>query len=89
MMRIEDVVIKTIVSAEVPVATACKMFMPFRGNCFGRFHYVSKSFLIYMKNSFVNTCGGTMIINTKHFFSNQFQKKQIIANIVLCEPLLF
>lgn len=34
MMRIEDVVIKTIVSAEVPVATACKMFMPFRGNCF-------------------------------------------------------
>lgn len=34
MMRIEDVVIKTIVSVEVPVATACKMFMPFRGNCF-------------------------------------------------------
>lgn len=25
----------------------------------------------------------------KAFFSNQFQKKQIIANIVLCEPLLF
>lgn len=42
-----------------------------------------------MKNSFVNTCGGTMIINTKHFFSNQFQKKQIIAKIVLCETLLF
>lgn len=35
MMRIEDVIIKTIVSVEVPVATACKMFMPFRGNCFG------------------------------------------------------
>ncbi|XP_062587212.1 tubulin polyglutamylase TTLL5-like isoform X4 [Saccostrea cucullata] len=34
MMRIEDVIIKTIVSVEVPVATACKMFMPFRGNCF-------------------------------------------------------
>lgn len=34
MMRIEDVVIKTILSVEVPVATACKMFMPFRGNCF-------------------------------------------------------
>lgn len=42
-----------------------------------------------MKNSFVNTCGSTMMINTKDFFSNQFQKKQIIANIVLCETLLF
>ena len=36
MMRIEDVVIKTIISAELQVATACKMFMPHRGNCFGK-----------------------------------------------------
>ena len=35
MMRIEDVIIKTLISAELPIATACKMFMPFRGNCFG------------------------------------------------------
>lgn len=34
MMRIEDVIIKTLISAEMPIATACKMFMPFRGNCF-------------------------------------------------------
>ncbi|XP_041351009.1 tubulin polyglutamylase TTLL5-like [Gigantopelta aegis] len=34
MMRIEDVVIKTIISAELQIATACKMFMPHRGNCF-------------------------------------------------------
>ncbi|KAL5009107.1 hypothetical protein ScPMuIL_014688 [Solemya velum] len=34
MMRIEDVIIKTIVSVELPIATACKMFMPHRGNCF-------------------------------------------------------
>ncbi|XP_053394051.1 tubulin polyglutamylase TTLL5-like isoform X10 [Mercenaria mercenaria] len=34
MMKIEDVVIKTIVSVELPIATACKMFMPFKGNCF-------------------------------------------------------
>ncbi|OWF35945.1 Tubulin polyglutamylase TTLL5 [Mizuhopecten yessoensis] len=34
MMRIEDVVIKSILSVELPIATACKMFMPFRGNCF-------------------------------------------------------
>ncbi|XP_076443155.1 tubulin polyglutamylase TTLL5-like isoform X2 [Babylonia areolata] len=34
MMRIEDVVIKTLLSVELTIATACKMFMPFRGNCF-------------------------------------------------------
>ncbi|XP_064621564.1 tubulin polyglutamylase TTLL5-like isoform X3 [Lineus longissimus] len=34
MLRIEDVVIKTIISAEMHVATACRMFMPFKGNCF-------------------------------------------------------
>ncbi|XP_066282278.1 tubulin polyglutamylase TTLL5-like isoform X4 [Branchiostoma lanceolatum] len=34
MVRIEDVVVKTILSAEMHIATACKMFMPYRGNCF-------------------------------------------------------
>ncbi|XP_025104519.1 tubulin polyglutamylase TTLL5-like isoform X3 [Pomacea canaliculata] len=34
MMKIEDAVIKTILSVELSIATACKMFMPFRGNCF-------------------------------------------------------
>ncbi|WAR19156.1 TTLL5-like protein [Mya arenaria] len=34
MMKIEDCVIKTILSVELPIATACKMFMPFKGNCF-------------------------------------------------------
>ncbi|KAL8565160.1 hypothetical protein ACOMHN_003947 [Nucella lapillus] len=34
MMRIEDVVIKTLLSVELSIATACKMFMPYRGNCF-------------------------------------------------------
>ena len=47
MMRIEDVVIKTIVSVEVPVATACKMFMPFRGNCFGRFPYIYRVWTLF------------------------------------------
>ena len=37
MMRVEDVIIKTIVSVEMPIASACKMFMPFRGNCFGKY----------------------------------------------------
>jgi len=37
MMSIEDVIIKTLISVELPIATACKMFMPYRGNCFGMF----------------------------------------------------
>ena len=36
MMRVEDVIIKTLLSAENTVATACKMFMPYKGNCFGK-----------------------------------------------------
>ena len=36
MMKIEDCVIKTIMSVELPIATACKMFMPYKGNCFGK-----------------------------------------------------
>lgn len=34
MMRIEDVVVKTILSGELHIASACKMFMPHPGNCF-------------------------------------------------------
>ena len=36
MMRIEDVVIKTILAGELHIASACKMFMPYSGNCFGK-----------------------------------------------------
>lgn len=35
MMRVEDVIVKTLIAAELPIATACKMFVPYRGNCFG------------------------------------------------------
>ena len=35
-MRVEDAIIKTLISVETPIATACKMFMPFKGNCFGK-----------------------------------------------------
>ncbi|XP_058965337.2 tubulin polyglutamylase TTLL5 isoform X1 [Pocillopora verrucosa] len=34
MMRIEDVVVKTIIAGELHIASACKMFMPYAGNCF-------------------------------------------------------
>ncbi|XP_077966117.1 tubulin polyglutamylase TTLL5-like isoform X3 [Styela clava] len=33
MMRIEAVIIKAIIAAELPIATACKMFVPNRENC--------------------------------------------------------
>ncbi|KAK3093578.1 hypothetical protein FSP39_017678 [Pinctada imbricata] len=46
MMRVEDVIIKSILSVEMPVATACKMFMPHRGNCFGRYLHVVEDFII-------------------------------------------
>ena len=35
MMRVEDVIIKTILCSEEQIASACKLFMPNRGNCFG------------------------------------------------------
>ncbi|XP_071832466.1 tubulin polyglutamylase TTLL5-like isoform X3 [Apostichopus japonicus] len=34
LARIEEVINKVVICAEFPVATACKMFMPNRGNCF-------------------------------------------------------
>lgn len=36
MMAIEDVVIKTLLSVESQISAACRMFVPNRGNCFGK-----------------------------------------------------
>ena len=38
MMHIEEAIIKTLVSVESPMASAARMFMPFRGNCFGNYY---------------------------------------------------
>ncbi|XP_048711496.1 tubulin polyglutamylase TTLL5 isoform X4 [Caretta caretta] len=35
MASVEDLIIKTIISAELAIATACKTFLPHRGSCFG------------------------------------------------------
>ena len=32
--KINDIIIKTIVSAESMIVNACEMFVPHRGNCF-------------------------------------------------------
>ncbi|XP_018430925.1 PREDICTED: tubulin polyglutamylase TTLL5, partial [Nanorana parkeri] len=34
MSQVEDLIIKTIISGELPIAAACKSFLPNRGNCF-------------------------------------------------------
>ncbi|XP_074854891.1 tubulin polyglutamylase TTLL5 isoform X2 [Carettochelys insculpta] len=34
MASVEDLIIKTIISAELAIATACKSFLPHRGSCF-------------------------------------------------------
>uniref|UniRef100_A0A671QIS9 Tubulin--tyrosine ligase-like protein 5 n=1 Tax=Sinocyclocheilus anshuiensis TaxID=1608454 RepID=A0A671QIS9_9TELE len=36
MGQIEDLIIKAVLSAEIHIATACKMFVPHRCNCFGK-----------------------------------------------------
>jgi len=36
MMAIEDVCIKTLLSVESQISAACRMFLPTRGNCFGK-----------------------------------------------------
>lgn len=36
MGQIEDLIIKSVLSAEIHIATACKMFVPHRCNCFGK-----------------------------------------------------
>jgi tubulin polyglutamylase TTLL5 len=38
MMAIEDVVIKTLLSVESQISAACRMFLPTRGNCFGKIY---------------------------------------------------
>ena len=37
-MSIEDAVIKTIISGEVPIAAASRNFQPYKTNCFGKLH---------------------------------------------------
>lgn len=32
--KINDIIIKTIVSADAVVVNACEMFVPYKGNCF-------------------------------------------------------
>ena len=35
MMSIEDIIIKTFISVQSQISTACQMFVPYKSNCFG------------------------------------------------------
>lgn len=43
MKQVEDLIIKAVLSAELQIATACKMFVPHKTNCFGNI------FIIFLK----------------------------------------
>ena len=60
-MKVEDLIIKTLLSAEIPIANACRMFLPHRENCFELFgfdvifgelvksySYLAKEFLLFI-----------------------------------------
>jgi hypothetical protein len=38
MMSIEDIIIKTFISVESQISSACQTFVPNRSNCFGLYH---------------------------------------------------
>ena len=38
--KIEDLVIKTLICGEIPIATAYKMFVPHHGSCFGKLNTI-------------------------------------------------
>ena len=38
MKQVEDLIVKAVLSAELQIASACKMFCPYRTNCFGKGH---------------------------------------------------
>lgn len=46
MRQVEDLIIKAVLSAELQIASACKMFVPNKTNCFGdHFIFLLKRFL--------------------------------------------
>ena len=54
MSRVEDVVIKTVISGELPIAGACKAFMNQKTNCFGK--YILNSWLHYINTTCIIQC---------------------------------
>ena len=60
MRQVEDLIIKAILSAELQIATACKMFVPHKANCFGNtFIFCLKCCMSKVEDAY-----------TTHFFSH-------------------
>ena len=51
MGRIEDVIVKTMISVEFSVGTACRMFVPSKNCCFGKY---PQAFIFPLRNLIVN-----------------------------------
>ena len=56
MMRVEDVIIKTLLCGVQHISSACTQFQPHRGNCFGE-HCTQKSFYVTVTIIMVTTLG--------------------------------
>ena len=72
MMRIEDVIVKTILCSEEQIASACKLFMPHRGSCFGEYtdiNYIGDNMVcvysihIMLLIRLLSACSKTLRIN--------------------------
>jgi hypothetical protein len=65
MMQIEETIIKTLLSVESPLASAARMFIPFKGNCFGKIYYL----LNVHKRKLLNASGREFILYTILYFN--------------------
>lgn len=56
MASVEDLIIKTIISAELAIATACKAFVPHRGVCFGKEVILTRTIVGSLSAFHVSSC---------------------------------
>lgn len=59
MRQVEDLIIKAILSAELQIAAACKMFVPHKTNCFGN------HFIHFFKSVSVYSCTDLNVIGSR------------------------
>ena len=55
MGRIEDLIVKTMISVEFSVGTACRMFVPYKNCCFGTY-FASHDNLLFLLHDFEFGC---------------------------------
>ena len=93
MGRIEDVIVKTILSVEFSVGTACRMFVPYKSCCFGKyardlsefqisFHlsFLLRQFKPALRSNFLLRIAEAKIIGSKtfSFFYHAFRQSELL-----------